>query len=157
MEIITDPGYETLGQPDSPWHIEAHEVAGITAQGIDGICCLQVVSPHQVQAHAEMRYGPFPVERGQEIALHFQACAETAMPFRLRLSEWHEPNRCLCSPREKIHEWRFEADWRRYEYTFHIIHSEPRARLNFELGGSDNRLWLTRLRLVARLPESAKL
>jgi len=153
MEVITDSQFETLGRPDSPWHIEAHSVAGIAAQGVDGVCCLEVASPHEVFAHAEFRYAPFRVLRGQVAVIRFDAYAHEEMPFALSLSEYHEPNRCLCAPREKIAEWHLRPEWHHYEHACHIIHDEPEARLNFSFGARENHIFLARISLDLLVPE----
>lgn len=152
MEVIADSQFETLGRRDSFWHIEAHASAGIAAQGIDGVGCVEVVSPYNVENHVELRWAPFAVTRGQEITIKFEAYADEEMPFSFSLSEWHEPWRSLLRPNEKFGEWMLETEWRHYEHRCHIIHDEREARLNFTLGGRNNRVYLANVSLRLEAP-----
>lgn len=154
MEVIADPQFETLGQRESYWHIEAHEGAGIAAQGVEGVGVVEVASPYNIEKHAELRYAPFSVQRGQEVLIKFEAYADKEMPFSFSLSEWHEPWRSLLRPNEKFGEWMLETEWRHYEHSCHIIHDENEARLNFTLGGANNRVYLANVSLQLTAPEA---
>jgi lysophospholipase L1-like esterase len=87
----------------------------------------------------KLQQSSFEIQRGNEYALHFRARADAPRRISSSVGQNHEPFRLL-SPYFEVE---IERDWRRFEFPFTAIASDPVARIAFDLAESDAPVELT--------------
>jgi hypothetical protein len=137
-ETITDPTFSTLGTAASKWELEEHEEVKLEAQVEDGSIVIHQKGAKGIHWHGEFRYAPFPVRKGETVALTFEARAETPTGFSAWIGKYKNPWTALVNDDGHFGQRVLQPEWERFDYEVEILASEDEARLNFVFGEKDN-------------------
>ena len=137
-QIIDDPGFDTFGTPDSKWVIQSHEGVQIQPKVEDGTMSLTITGTCGANWHAEFKYEPFEVKKGDIFEISFSAKAKTPFDFSVWLGQKNEPFKSLVSEDNHYGETKMPDDWEAFTHTWTAVADEPEARLDFVLGPIDN-------------------
>ena len=137
-QIIDDPGFDTFGTPDSKWVIQSHEGVQIQPKVEDGTMLLTITGTCGANWHAEFKYEPFEVKKGDIFEISFSAKAKTPFDFSVWLGQKNEPFKSLVSEDNHYGETKMPDDWEAFTHTWTAVADEPEARLDFVLGPIDN-------------------
>lgn len=147
--LLQDPAFRTLGQPDSPWQLKTHEGVQAGAATLGGVLTLTTKWTRSVNWHIELIQGPFAVQAGQRLGIVFEACASPSLRFSVWLGQFREPFASLVSQNNHFGEETMPRTWQPFQHRWLVERDEPEARLVFTLGRVDTTLRLRNPRLLS--------
>ena len=137
-ETINDPTFSTFGTTASKWELEEHEEVKLEARVKDDSIVIHQIGGKGIHWHGEFRYAPFPVRKGEKVALSFEARAETPTGFSVWIGKYKTPWTALVADEGHFGQRVLQPEWERFDYEVEILSSEDEARLNFVFGEKDN-------------------
>lgn len=145
---ITDREFATLGQPSSPWEVQAHADALIVASRdvadpAHPAARLHVSGVLGTNWHAEFRYRPVALQCGRTYRLSFQARSSPPASADVWVGQAEAPHRNLgLSARLDL-----EVAPRDFVFSFTATADEARGRINFPLGRVAADIWISAVEL----------
>ncbi|MAX23363.1 MAG: hypothetical protein CMJ19_02570 [Phycisphaeraceae bacterium] len=148
LQIIDDPTFHTLGQPDSNWGLQTHEGVDMQTQVADDTLRLTITGTSGANWHAEFKYEPFAVKKGDVYEISFSAKAKTPFDFSVWLGQKNEPFQSLVTEENHYGQTTMPDDWETFTHIWTVEKDEPEARLDFVLGAIDNVIELEDISLL---------
>jgi CO dehydrogenase/acetyl-CoA synthase alpha subunit len=148
LQIIDDPCFETFGQPDSKWGLKTHQGVTMQSEVADDTLTLTITGTSGDNWHAEFKYEPFAVKKGDIYEVSFSAKAKTPFEFSVWLGQKNEPFKSLVAQEDHYGQTTMLDDWETFTHTWTVEEDEDQARLNFVLGAVDNVIELEDISLL---------
>ncbi len=143
--LLRDPAGTTAGKPGSPWHVEQHDGAALSAVPVAGGVRLTVAAVDGTEWHAQFQQGGFAIHKGETYRGRVTVRADHPVTIAFGVGQAHAPWQSLGGYRT-VH---VTAEPKTVPFGFTAAADEPNARLNFSVGNAVAAVDLTDLDLHA--------
>jgi len=156
VSVITDSDFKSFGTDASKWTLFTHEGIEVHPRLSDSVLFLNISKARGANWHAELRYSPFAVRKGDSFRISFSARARYPFSFSVWLGQQDAPYKSLVSRDNHFGEKMMTGEWQTFTHIWHPHLTEEAARLNFVFGQIDNVVELKGVSLTRESPlESA--